>query len=79
MVALAGAVLLYASHLTDFGLDTLGVVESSRQREQLPALVGSLVLGRLAMALLLWLPVVAAGLWLMPQPEGAIQIGRAHV
>ena len=64
--------LLYASHLTDFGLDTLGVVESSRQREQLPALVGSLVLGRLAMALLLWLPVVAAGLWLMPQPEGAI-------
>ncbi len=72
VVALAGAVLLYFSHLADFGLDTLGVSEVAKDRGRVGALVPSLVLGRLAVAAVLWLGLVAVGLPVLPQPEGAI-------
>jgi len=72
VVALAGAVLLYFSHLVDLGLDTLGVSEVAKDGDGAAELVPSLVLGRLGTALVLWLIIIAVGLTVLPQPEGAM-------
>ncbi len=72
VVALAGAVLLYATYVADAGIDTLGVPAVARAEGGLRALVSSLLLARLAVAAVLAVVVAVAGLALLPQPEGAV-------
>ena len=72
MVALAHAVVLYCQYVADFGVHTLGVREVAARPASAPVLVPSLVAGRLLVAAGLVAAVAAAGLLLMPQPEGAV-------
>src|SRR4051812_13198265 len=79
VVALAGAVMLYLAYLADFGIDTIGVAwirkatgGVGREASGVGELVASLVLGRLLVALLLFVIIVVVGLAILPQPEGAI-------
>lgn len=79
VVAFAGAVLLYAGHLADAGIDTLGVPIVARAPARAGELLTSLSLARLAAALLVALLLAAAGLTVLPQPEGAILAAFAFV
>lgn len=72
VVALAGAILVYATHLAEAGIETLGVPAVTRAPAQAAQLLSSLSLARLLVSLALTAVLVALGLVLLPQPEGAI-------
>jgi O-antigen/teichoic acid export membrane protein len=72
VVVLATAVLLYFTFVTDCGVEALGVREVADRPEALAATLPAILGARLLVAgglILLTLPV---GLFLLPQPEGAI-------
>lgn len=77
VVALAGAVLLYLQHLTDFGIDTVGVRRVAREPGSVERLVPSVLVVRTLIGFGLAVITGLAGLLLLPQPDGAILAGSA--
>jgi len=71
-IALATAILLYLACVTDGGLEMLGVSDVARQPSRIAALLPSILVGRLGVAVTLAVLVTAAGLFLLPQPDGAL-------
>ena len=69
----------YVGRLSDLGLDMLGVHDVAHDREQLPTLIPQYLGARLLVAGFLIATIVAAGLLVMPQPEGAVLAAMCFV
>ena len=76
-LALATAILLYLTALGDFGVEVLGITDLASGAASLPRILPSLLGARFIMAAVLILLVSVAGLFLMPQPEGALTAAYA--
>lgn len=72
VIALASAVLLYLSVITDAGIEALGIREVAVNRPGLFDLLPDVLGARLLIGAGLLLLTVAAGLAVLPQPEGAV-------
>jgi O-antigen/teichoic acid export membrane protein len=72
IIGLALAVLLYFTYLADCGIETLGVREIAADPSRATTLAPAILSLRLTVAALLALLLALAGLFLMPQPDGAI-------
>lgn len=72
VVGLALAVLLYFSYLADCGIETLGVREIAADHSRVATLAPAILTLRLVVAGAIVLAVMAGGLLLLPQPDGAI-------
>ena len=71
-IALAAAILLYLACVTDCGIEMLGVSDVARQPAGISARLPSILVGRLMVAVMLVVLVTAAGVFLLPQPDGAL-------
>jgi O-antigen/teichoic acid export membrane protein len=71
--------MTYVGRLSDLGLDMLGVHDVAHDREQLPTLIPQYLGARLLVAGFLIATIVAAGLLVMPQPEGAVLAAMCFV
>lgn len=69
--------LLYATYVTDAGIDSIGVPAIAREPARAAELGSALLLLRFFIGAALAAVLAAAGLWLMPQPEGAVLAGYA--
>lgn len=72
VIGLALAILLYFNYLADCGIETLGVREIAAEPGRAATLAPAILSLRLLVALLIVLIVMAGGLLLLPQPDGAI-------
>ena len=79
VIVLALAVMTYVGRLSDLGLDMLGVHDVAHDRDQLPTLIPRYLGARLLVATFLIATIVVAGLFVMPQPEGAILASMCFV
>ena len=71
--------MTYVGRLSDLGLDMLGVHDVAHDRDQLPTLIPQYLGARLLVAGFLIATIVAAGLFVMPQPEGAVLAAMCFV
>jgi len=71
-IALATAILLYLNCITDLGMEMLGVSDVARDHSQIPILLPSILGARLVVAAVLIAILVALGLLILPQPDGAL-------
>lgn len=72
MIVLATAILLYVTCVSDCGIDQLGVRDVAHDRSRLRELVPEYLGARLFLALILIVLLVAVGLLVFPQPDGAV-------
>lgn len=72
VIVFATAILLYLTFLTDCGVDALGVREVAAAPDALPTLVPSTLGARFMVGIALTLVTIVTGLFLLPQPDGAI-------
>jgi O-antigen/teichoic acid export membrane protein len=79
VIVLAMAILLYASCITESGIDMLGVHDIARDRQRFDVLLPSYLGARLLVAVVLILLLAGAGLFFFPQPEGAVLAGYAFL
>jgi len=76
-IALATAILLYLACVTDCGIEMLGVSDVARQPSGIAGFLPSILVARLVVAAILVVIVTGAGLFLLPQPDGALLAGYA--
>jgi O-antigen/teichoic acid export membrane protein len=76
-IALATAILLYLACVTDCGIEMLGISDVARQPSGIAGLLPSILVARLVVAAILVVVVTGAGLFLLPQPDGALLAGYA--
>ncbi len=79
VVAFASAILLYFNYIADFGADAVGVPRVARAPGRVGVTVPSLLLARLAIGAGFWVLLAVAGLFVLPQPEGAVLAALALV
>lgn len=72
VIVLATTLMAYVGRISDCGIDLLGVHDVAHDRARLVALLQQYVGARLAVATALIVVIVAAGLLVFPQPDGAI-------
>lgn len=72
IIAFAGAVMLYGTHMVEAGIETTGIAAVTRAPDRAGPLAGSLLVVRLAIAAGLVAVLIVIGLFVFPQPEGAI-------
>lgn len=72
VIALATAILLYLSVLSDAGIDTLGIQQVAANRAALFKTLPDILGARLLIGIGLILVTVVVGLAVLPQPEGAV-------
>ncbi len=72
MIVLATTIMAYVGQVSDCGVELLGVHDVARDPGRLPSLLQSFLGARLLVAGTLILLIVAVGLMVFPQPEGAI-------
>lgn len=72
VVVLGMAVLLYLTCLTDCGIEALGVHEVAADRGALPATLPGILGARLIVGGTLTIITALMGLFVLPQPEGAV-------
>jgi O-antigen/teichoic acid export membrane protein len=80
-IAFAMAILLYLTQLADGGVELVGVPLVARAQERVDDVVGPVFTVRLLFALGLTIVTIAAGLVVMPQPDGFLLAGycsRSH-
>lgn len=77
IIALASAILLYLNSITDCGVEMLGISDVARQPSGIAAFLPSILVARLAVAAILIVLVAGTGLFLFPQPDGAVLAGYA--
>jgi O-antigen/teichoic acid export membrane protein len=72
IIGVASGILLYLNQIADAGIELSGVPAVARTRDGLQKLVSSTLTVRVVIALSLTILVVAAGLTVFPQPDGAV-------
>jgi len=75
IIALASAILLYLTSITECGVEMLGISDVARQPSGIAAFLPSILVARLMIAAALMLLVTGTGLLLLPQPDGALLAG----
>lgn len=78
-IAVAMAVILYLTYLTDCGVEVLGVREVAAAPARIGKLVPPVLSLRLAVAATIVLIIVALGLTVLPQPDGAVLAGYSLI
>lgn len=79
IIAVAMAVMLYLTYLTDCGVEVLGVREVAAAPTQIGKLVPPVLSLRLAVAATTVLIVTVLGLTVLPQPDGAVLAGYSLI
>lgn len=74
-IALATAILLYLTYVTDAGIEMLGISDVARQPSAIAEFLPSILVARLIIAAVLIVAATAIGLLLLPQPDGALLAG----
>jgi len=72
VIGVASGIMLYLNQVADGGIELSGVPAVARRREGLDDLVSSALTVRVVVAFLLAMIVVAIGVTVFPQPDGAI-------
>ncbi|HEY7029060.1 MAG TPA: flippase [Gemmatimonadales bacterium] len=79
IIAVAMAIMLYLTYLTDCGVEVLGVREVAAAPAQVGKLVPPVLSLRLAVAATTVLIVAVLGLTVLPQPDGAVLAGYSLI
>ena len=72
VIGVAAGIMLYLTQIADGGIELSGVPVIARERGSVTHLVSSVLTGRVIVALLLTGVILALGLSVFPQPDGAI-------
>lgn len=72
VIALASAVLLYLTHIGEFGLDAIGIRDVAGDRRRIDSVAPSLLAARLVLAVALVLLVIPLSLTFLPPAEGTV-------
>lgn len=72
VIVLAMTIMAYVGRVSDCGLDLLGVHDVARDRDRLPVLMPMYLGARLLVGGVLVIVIVLLGLFVLPQPDGAI-------
>lgn len=72
VISLATAVTLYFTYIVDCGIEMLGVREIAEDPARVSRLVPAVLSTRLGAALAASIVISAAGVFILPQPEGAV-------
>ncbi|HEX7121862.1 MAG TPA: oligosaccharide flippase family protein [Gemmatimonadaceae bacterium] len=72
IIGVTSGIMLYCTQVADAGVELAGVPAIARERDDPVGLISAVLTLRVLAAIVLTVLVVAVGLWLMPQPDGAI-------